>query len=227
MVQKEIKFSDGTRIFYEVENGIPQRFIEYSYTQQEKEQMKKHPLIKKALEDKVRKHNAGKYYYLQILNSQVEQLGKDEKYQIYNDLKDVHDKVGTVYDKSLIEDFPQRFGKYWPDNAIQWGAFFVTIYLAMLDLEDSKWKYPNSIGKTMVLKSCEAVILGGKDPSDAAKMFERKKNSKSDDYFAYDDICTYDDADSRYEKYHGYNGYDDDTIDEAFDGIPEATWNVD
>lgn len=30
-----------------------------------------------------------------------------------------------------------------------------------------------------------------------------------------------------YEEYCGYNGYDDDTIDDAFDGYPEATWNVD
>ncbi len=30
-----------------------------------------------------------------------------------------------------------------------------------------------------------------------------------------------------YEKYNGYNGWDDDTIDQAFDGDPEATWNVD
>ena len=30
-----------------------------------------------------------------------------------------------------------------------------------------------------------------------------------------------------YEKYGGYNGYDDDTIDYGFDGFPEATWNVD
>jgi hypothetical protein len=29
------------------------------------------------------------------------------------------------------------------------------------------------------------------------------------------------------EKYSGYNGYDDDAIDNAFDGDPEATWNVD
>jgi hypothetical protein len=30
-----------------------------------------------------------------------------------------------------------------------------------------------------------------------------------------------------YEKYGGYNGYDDDTIDSAFEGDPEATWNID
>ena len=30
-----------------------------------------------------------------------------------------------------------------------------------------------------------------------------------------------------YSKYGGYNGYDDDTIDSAFEGMPEATWNID
>jgi hypothetical protein len=30
-----------------------------------------------------------------------------------------------------------------------------------------------------------------------------------------------------YEKYNGYNDFDDDTIDNAFEGDPEATWNVD
>lgn len=29
------------------------------------------------------------------------------------------------------------------------------------------------------------------------------------------------------EKYGGYNGFSDDVIDDAFDGDPEATWNVD
>lgn len=33
--------------------------------------------------------------------------------------------------------------------------------------------------------------------------------------------------DSNYEKYGGYNGYNDDTIDNAFEGDPENTWNVD
>ena len=31
----------------------------------------------------------------------------------------------------------------------------------------------------------------------------------------------------RYDEYGGYNGYDDYTIDSAFDGDPEATWNID
>lgn len=32
---------------------------------------------------------------------------------------------------------------------------------------------------------------------------------------------------SGYDKYGGYNEYDDDTIDNAFDGDPSNTWNVD
>lgn len=30
-----------------------------------------------------------------------------------------------------------------------------------------------------------------------------------------------------YKRYNGYNGFDDDTIDNAFEGDPDATWNVD
>ena len=37
----------------------------------------------------------------------------------------------------------------------------------------------------------------------------------------------YDSYGKSYEKYNGYNGWSDDVIDDAFDGDPEATWNVD
>lgn len=47
-------------------------------------------------------------------------------------------------------------------------------------------------------------------------------NNQDDDF---DDIY-YDEAPS-YNKYGGYNGYDDDTIDSAFEGDPYATWNID
>ena len=30
-----------------------------------------------------------------------------------------------------------------------------------------------------------------------------------------------------YNKYGGYNGYDDQTIDDVFGGDPSATWNID
>ena len=47
---------------------------------------------------------------------------------------------------------------------------------------------------------------------------EKIKISYSDNY--YDD-------DNGYSKYGGYNGYDDQTIDDAFEGDPSLTWNID
>ena len=35
------------------------------------------------------------------------------------------------------------------------------------------------------------------------------------------------DEDNEYSKYGGYNGYDDQTIDDAFEGDPSLTWNID
>ena len=39
--------------------------------------------------------------------------------------------------------------------------------------------------------------------------------------------CGYYDDDGRYSKYGEYNGYDDQTIGEAFEGDPSLTWNID
>lgn len=36
-----------------------------------------------------------------------------------------------------------------------------------------------------------------------------------------------DDFEQHYEQYNGYNGWSDEEIDTAFEGDPEATWNVD
>lgn len=44
------------------------------------------------------------------------------------------------------------------------------------------------------------------------------------DYDVYDD---YDDYSPSYDKYGGAYGYDDDTIDSAFEGDPENYWNID
>ena len=52
----------------------------------------------------------------------------------------------------------------------------------------------------------------------------KSKNGLVDEI--YDDY-SYHEGGRSYEEYGGYNGYDDDTIDDAFDGYPEATWNVD
>ncbi len=43
----------------------------------------------------------------------------------------------------------------------------------------------------------------------------------------YDDFDDYDDYSPSYDKYGGAYGYDDDTIDSAFEGDPENYWNID
>ena len=59
-------------------------------------------------------------------------------------------------------------------------------------------------------------------------------DSLEDDTDEFDDFCNEDDYYNQWddygtsgEKYGYYNGYSDDVIDDAFDGCPEATWNVD
>lgn len=48
------------------------------------------------------------------------------------------------------------------------------------------------------------------------------EGSKCGDDYPYDEP-----GQGSYEQYGGYNGYDDFTIDSAFDGDPEASWNID
>ena len=220
MVEKEIRFSDGTRIFCEEEEGIMNRFIEYGYSPFEKKQIEKNPQLKGLFDKKVRKCKCGKYFYLGVLSGIACKLNDNQRQQLYNELKELHDKVGQEYDPSIINQvFLHTFGKYHRGNEIQCAACFVTIYLAMLDFEVGKKNYPHSLGKTIVLRSCEAVILKNVDYKEAATMFDRKKDTQSYDY-------DYSEDDSRFEKFNGYNGYDDDIIDEGFDGFPKATWNV-
>ncbi len=222
MVQKEISFSDETHIFYREENGKTQRYIKYALTPSDEKRIKANPELRSIIESEVREYNAGKYYYLNVLYGIVLNLNDSQKYQLFTELKELHDKVEPKYDSRIInKGFLSTFGKYWPNNSIQCAAFFTTIYLAMVDMEEGKMLYPNSLGKTMVLRSCEAVLLKGKDPRDAAVMFERKTRETT-----LDDILV-EELDFRYEKYNGYNGYDDDTIDLGFDGFTKATWNVD
>ncbi|MBQ9655555.1 MAG: hypothetical protein IJV38_05975 [Prevotella sp.] len=182
MVLKKIKFTDGTCIFYKKENGRIHRYIEYALTPSDIKKIKAKPILKKFLESKVKMHNAGKYYYLNVLYGIKLKLNDEQKHLLYNELKELHDKVEQEYDPMIInKGFLSTFGKYWPDNNIQCAAFFTTIYLAMLDLEENKYNYPNALGKSMVLKSCEAVILHNVNPRDAAIMFERKGEAIYDD----------------------------------------------
>lgn len=222
MVQKEITFNDGTRIFYEVSNGNVQRFIEFPLSQAEKENIIISRFLKINYEERVRKYNAGKYYYLKVLEYICFDLNTNQKIQLYNELKNLHDRTSADYDPNIrSRSFLETFGKYMPNNKPMGAAFFMTIYLAMVDYEQEKSIDPNLMGKTLVLKSCEAVILKGESYESAANLLKKKHNNVSDDNWKeFNENYTY-------KEYNGYNGFDDDTIDIGFDGHPEATWNVD
>jgi len=51
--------------------------------------------------------------------------------------------------------------------------------------------------------------------------------TRSTSYDNCNDIDYYDDYSPSYDKYGGAYGYDDDTIDSAFEGDPENYWNID
>ncbi len=48
-----------------------------------------------------------------------------------------------------------------------------------------------------------------------------------EDYSTLDEDDNYDNYGTSGEKYGWYNGWSDDVIDDAFEGDPENTWNVD
>jgi hypothetical protein len=69
------------------------------------------------------------------------------------------------------------------------------------------------------------------DPESAWDDQEEDEFDEEDDgYGAYDNDDDYDawsDYGQSGEKYGWYNGFSDDVIDDAFEGDPELTWNVD
>lgn len=68
------------------------------------------------------------------------------------------------------------------------------------------WKSQNSPRFRMANKLIDEQF----NPFFSGRVFT--KNDYNDDY---------------YSRYGGYNSYDDDTIDSAFEGDPELTWNID
>jgi hypothetical protein len=103
--------------------------------------------------------------------------------------------------------------------------------------QNGKQWNPNFIPfKQQVIQYFELLENGElKRMKDDWKEFNPKKHKWFPQDFLYDNRIIEDYSDSycndgdghSYEKYGGYNGYDDDTIDYGFDGYPEATWNVD
>jgi len=82
-------------------------------------------------------------------------------------------------------------------------------------LEDNTEK---KIHKLPLSKKLESIIFFN------GRTFERYI---SDEEWEIDHIKDDDGRTESYEKYDGYNGWSDEDIDSAFNGDPEATWNVD
>lgn len=92
-------------------------------------------------------------------------------------------------------------------------------------------KWETSVQKISSHMGCVHAFLEKSYPDVLRVMEIRDEQEAADnedddiDPYDYDD----DDYDDRehYSKYNGYNGWSDEAIDEAFEGDPEATWNVD
>ena len=71
------------------------------------------------------------------------------------------------------------------------------------------------------------------ESSDIKKPLENENDEIEDSSFVSEEEFWDDEDDSDNhsgsggEKYGWYNGFSDDAIDDAFEGDPEATWNVD
>lgn len=113
-------------------------------------------------------------------------------------------------------------------------------YYSYRMIKGGKWGVIDNTGK--IIKECvcdEEEVLEGKvcdnNKTDNEKTFirpsvilsdsipEPRERNSNDYYDSYRD--DYDEG--PHSKYGGYNGWDDETIDEAFDGNPELTWNID
>ena len=170
----------------------------------------------------------------------------DNIYLLDNGLIEVSNETDGLYgllDKDGKELLPPKYthishfkGKYaticlggvmnenYPYNYVggKWGVIDNTgrfVKECEFDEEDilEEEKYDNERTENQSPFKEPSVILSDRIPK------PKENNSYDYGYDSYRD----DDDEGPYSKYGGYNGWDDNTIDEAFDGNPELTWNID
>ena len=149
MVQKEVIFKDGSRIYYIISpNGNVRRAVDYA-----------------ANEDFPAEHvdNAGKYYYLKTLVG-FRDIGK----LIYSDTEYIYSKATDKYNHQLNVEICLRARQH--QYFLGSDVFYTVIYLAMVDLESSKLD-DSWLGKKMVLDSCKAVLLDNMPYRKAANLY--------------------------------------------------------
>lgn len=170
-------------------------------------------------------YNAGKYYYLDQLST-VYRTENNKASGWMNVITYIYNNTSSVYNKEIVNTLFRKL----PNNSHidnENLMFFCVIYLAMLDLE-SNTKYPSGSGKRMVYNSCREVLINGMDYQKAATLYEKKSSNNIQDVNVEDESNNGEDNYGKSGEHYGwYNGYSDDAIDDAFDGDPMATWNVD
>lgn len=195
---------------------------------------------------------AGKYDYVEILNSGMILVANGpidlthEKYTILQWYK----KWGLIsYNGDVIAPCVYSYHSESDDRIIlcKGGEVSLDQYGSNVEAKGGEWSvYDINEGKLIKVHSHdEAVSYKGKKVSEtditnkedrdkldfepprvllSDSIKKPKSHSNYSDY-RYDDEL--DNDDDPYRKYGGYNGWDDNTIDEAFDGNPELTWNID
>jgi hypothetical protein len=112
------------------------------------------------------------------------------------------------------------------------GAFMYPIYYKAGEVsEKTGWIIyeDNKIVKDLNLRVVNTIDYHFKLFGNQKLTKKPSSNKGFDNYYeSYDNGDDYSGMHKKsYEKYNGYNGWDDDTIDDVFNGDPEATWNVD
>lgn len=133
MIQKEVKFKDGSRIYYKTEHGETRRVIRFAYTNEYID-------------------NASKYFYLNALVN-MRDCGKE----VYAEIQKIYDSTTKNYDFQLVKKFCNRIrnSDYY---AVGDEVLLTAIYLKMVDLEAEK-VFDSWPGKKLVLDSCKAVLI--------------------------------------------------------------------
>ncbi len=138
-----------------------------------------------------------KYYYLNTLYS-FAHYRKEYVDKIVEIIQWIYKNTQRRYDDKIIK----TLDNYCPiiENT-HFAPFFAIIYLSMLDLEIGS-SFPEGSGKTMVYKSCMAVLKENYAVETAANMFSKKIHNDNDETAGWD-FGSYDEhqerTDSSYE----------------------------
>ncbi len=146
--------------------------------------------------------------------------------------------IGGTYDIKTKGIIGGKWGFFDPDNGIAIEPKYSMVMSFSDDMAavklDNGWGFINKRGDVVV--PCEYDELISSYSFGKGKLLKKNKvyifnkegnilsshSRNSYDDYGYDDYDT-----PTYDKYGGYNGYDDQTIDEVFGGDPNLTWNID